>query len=131
MIVVEDVPASSRWYQKLLDLKSAHGGDQFEMLMGEHGLDLMLHHVDFSEHPGIDDPREGKAGRGVLLYFSVADAKAVFDRAREMGADLVDEPHFNPNARAIEFTLRDPDGYAISVSERTAGEDEDQPEPSS
>ena len=57
-------------------------------------------------------------GRGVLLYFYTEDAQAVFDRARSMGANLLDEPHFNPNARAIEFTLRDPDGYPISVSQR-------------
>ena len=61
MLVVADVAASSKWYQELLSLTSAHGGDQFEMLMGEQGLELMLHHVDFSEHPGIEDPREGTA----------------------------------------------------------------------
>ncbi len=124
MLVVQDVAASSKWYQDLLALKSAHGGDQFEMLMGKQGLELMLHHVDFSEHPGIEDPREGTPGRGMLLYFSVSNVRSVFDRAREMQADLIDEPHFNPNARAIEFTLRDPDGYSISVSEWTGGEGE-------
>ncbi len=41
MIVVRDVPASSRWYQQLLGLESAHGGDEFEMLMGDGGLELM------------------------------------------------------------------------------------------
>ena len=55
----------------------------------------------------------------MLLYFSVADAQAVYERAKEMGADLLDEPHFNPNALAVEFSLRDPNGYSISVSERT------------
>ena len=125
MLVVRDVPASSRWYQELLGLKSAHGGEEFEMLMGERGLDLMLHHLDFAEHPGIEDPRQGTPGRGVLLYFTVNDVQAAFERATAMGADLVDEPHYNPNARSVEFTLRDPDGYSLSVSEWKGGAEGD------
>ncbi len=34
-----------------------------------------------------------------------------------MGAELIDEPHENPKARAIEFSLRDPDGYALTISQ--------------
>ena len=118
MIVVRDVPASSRWYQELLGLTSGHGGDEFEMLMSGDDLALMLHHLDSAGHPGLARPTEDTPGRGVLLYFSVDEVEPVFERAREMGADLVDEPHVNPNAGAIEFTLRDPDGYALTVSHR-------------
>lgn len=117
MIVVRDVQASSRWYQELLGLTSGHGGSEFEMLMSDGQLQLMLHHRDFVEHPAITDPGEGSAGHGVLLYFSVGSVDEVFERAREMGADVIDEPHENPNARAVEFSLWDPDGYAISVSQ--------------
>lgn len=124
MLVVKSVSASSEWYQQLLGLKSGHGGDQFEMLMGEQGMELMLHHLEFKEHTAVEDPREGTAGRGVLLYFSVSDAQAVFDRAQQMGAATIDEPHYNPNARAIEFSLKDPDGYAISISEWRGDADE-------
>ncbi len=121
MLVVQDVPASSRWYQELLGLVSAHGGEEFEMLMGDGRLLLMLHHLDFAEHPAIGDPREGGPGRGVLLYFSVEDVQAAYERAGRMEADLVDEPHHNPNARAVEFSLRDPDGYSVTVSQWGAG----------
>ena len=65
MIVVESVAESSAWYQKLLALTSAHGGDEFEMLMGEPGqLELMLHHQSFDKHPVLTDPREGTPGPG-------------------------------------------------------------------
>lgn len=117
MIVVRDVEASSAWYREVLGLTSGHGGDEFEMLMADDDLALMLHHLDFAEHPAIDDPREGGVGRGVLLYFSVADVGPCYERARALGADVIDEPHENPKARAIEFSLRDPDGYALTVSQ--------------
>ncbi len=67
MLVVRDVAASSAWYRQLLGLTSGHGGEEFEMLMAGDDLALMLHHLDFAEHPAIDDPREGDAGRGVLF----------------------------------------------------------------
>lgn len=117
LIVVHDVEASSTWYQQLFGLTSGHGGSEFEMLMAGSELALMLHGQDIDEHEVIADPREGTVGRGVLLYFSVESVADCFARAREMGADLVDEPHENPKAHAIEFSLRDPDGYAITVSQ--------------
>lgn len=115
MIVVEDVPASSRWYQELLGIASGHGGDEFEMLMDGSTVLLMLHHQSYDEHPAIV-ASEGAVGGGVLLYFSVDDVKPVFERAQAMGADVIDEPHMNEKARSVEFSLRDPDGYAITIS---------------
>ena len=34
-----------------------------------------------------------------------------------MGVEPIYEPHENPEARAIEFNLRDPDGYALTISQ--------------
>jgi hypothetical protein len=56
----------------------------------------------------------------VLLYVSVPDVGACFRRAVEMRANTVDEPHANPNAQTVEFTVMDPDGYAVAVCERGA-----------
>lgn len=118
LLIVDDVARSRAWYGDLLGLEGAHGGDEFEMLMSADGqLQLMLHHPATDEHAGIADPAEGKPGRGVLLYFSVVELAPVFERAREAGADVVDEPHPNPKAGSLEFTLRDPDGYVLTVSE--------------
>ena len=44
----------------------------------------------------MTDPEQGTPGRGVLLYFYTEDAQAVFERARAMGADCLDEPHREP-----------------------------------
>lgn len=119
MLVVRDVASSSRWYQEFLGLTSAHGGDEFEMLMAGHDLILTLHDREIAEHPVMSDPLDGDPGRGILLYFSVDDVHAFYQRALAMGVDVVDTPRENPKAHAVEFSLRDPDGYAITLSTRS------------
>lgn len=116
MIVVRDVPASSTWYQELLGATSGHGGEEFEMIMSGHDLLLTLHHTDIEEHPGLAVP-DGAPVSGVVLYFSVEDVHPVFERAKTMGAELIDEPHLNEKARSVEFSLHDPDGYSLTVSQ--------------
>ena len=118
-LFVADVEASSRWYQDLFGVTSAHGGPEFEMLaVGQHEIVLQLHKTDADEHgtrvvPGAPN------GLGVLFYFQVADVDAVLAthrRAREMGADIETEPAYNELAHHTEFVVRDPDGYAIAVN---------------
>ena len=116
MIVADDVEASAEWYAELLGGVNAHPGSEFSMIMLGSHLVLMLHHRDAEEHPALAIPEDATRGAGVLLYFWVEDVNAAFERAKALGADLLDEPHLNPKAMAVEFSLRDPDGYAVSVS---------------
>jgi hypothetical protein len=37
-------------------------------------------------------------------------------RARALGNGLAEEPHVNPNTGTAEFSLRDPDGYYVTLS---------------
>jgi hypothetical protein len=41
-------------------------------------------------------------------------------RARALVARLEEEPHMNPNSRTEEFSLRDPDGYYVTISSLTS-----------
>jgi catechol 2,3-dioxygenase-like lactoylglutathione lyase family enzyme len=120
MLFVTDVEATSRWYQQLFGLHSGHGGPEFEMLVateGGHDVVLQLHKADLDEHgkriiPGAPN------GLGVILEYEVSDIDGVHDhhrRAVDMGATVEVEPWFNELAHHTEFTLLDPDGYAISV----------------
>jgi hypothetical protein len=34
-----------------------------------------------------------------------------------VGTKLIDEPHMNEKASSVEFSLYDPDGYALTVSQ--------------
>ena len=116
MLVVHDVIASSKWYQALLGATSGHGGDEFDMIMSGRELLFTLHHRNVHEHPVLAVPNE-TPGSGILLYFSVDDVEPVFERARAMGATVIDEPHMNEKAGSVEFSLYDPDGYALTVSQ--------------
>ncbi|HVM52567.1 MAG TPA: VOC family protein [Acidimicrobiales bacterium] len=118
MLFVDDVEASSRWYQDLLGARSAHGGPEFEMLMLGDELVLQLHHADAEEHGSERLPEGAPRGAGVLLYLQTADVDAVHAlhaRAVEMGAAVESEPTYIELAHHTEFVVRDPDGYALAV----------------
>ena len=49
------------------------------------------------------------------IYFRTADVESVYQRAREVNADIEIDLRFNPLAHQDEFKLRDPDGYLITI----------------
>lgn len=53
MITCSSVSTSSAWYQRVLGFESAHGGDEYEMLMSDGVLVLQLHQRDVHEHPHL------------------------------------------------------------------------------
>lgn len=115
MIAARDVEASSAWYQRLLDARSDHGGREYDRIVRDGELLLQLHHLDADEHPALAAPGRDTAGAGVLILFRVDDVHAVYERAVEMGTPVLDAPHRNPKAGHLEFSLRDPDGYALTI----------------
>jgi catechol 2,3-dioxygenase-like lactoylglutathione lyase family enzyme len=118
LIVVNDVEASSRWFQRLLGCKSAHGGPAYERLVAPGGrLILQLHHPEVEHHHGrIGDPEAGPFGNGVLLWFEVDDFDAAVARATELKAEVVLAPHRNPGPNHREIWLRDPNGYVVVLA---------------
>jgi catechol 2,3-dioxygenase-like lactoylglutathione lyase family enzyme len=116
MVVVRDVPASSRFYQQVLGAESGHGGDEYEQIVSEGEIVLQLHDVDVEDHHGrLADPDQ-PLGNGVLLWFEVADFEATVERVRATGAPVVRDVHTNPNARQPEIWVRDPDGYLVVLA---------------
>ena len=119
MIFVDDVEATSAFLQRLLGLKSAHGGKEYEMLVDAGGgLVLQLHHADAEEHGGARLPPGAPRGAGVLLYFKVPDVRAAHANAVSIGAICEGEPTYIRLAGHTEFVVRDPDGYAIAIYQR-------------
>jgi len=54
----------------------------------------------------------------VLLWFETTDFDAAVQAARALEAEIVEEPHENPNSGRREIWLRDPDGYVVVVAGR-------------
>jgi hypothetical protein len=61
-------------------------------------------------------PHDAPPGNGLLLFFRVDDFDMALERARGLVARFEEEPHVNPNTRTKEFSLRDPDGYYVTIS---------------
>lgn len=118
IIGVADVPRSLRWYQTLLGLpEAAPAHDYFGQVLDADGTVLLcLHEWGAHDHPSLRSPDEALPGNGLLLFFRVDNYDVALARARSLAARLDEEPHVNPSTGTAEFSLRDPDGYYVTVS---------------
>lgn len=118
IIGVSDVPRSFKWYQLLFGQpEMPPGHDYFGQILDTDGTVLIcLHHWGVHEHPTLMAPEDGIAGNGLLLFFRVDDYEMAQKRARALVDRLEEEPHLNPNTQTMEFSLRDPDGYYVTIS---------------
>jgi hypothetical protein len=118
IIGVRDVPFSFEWYQSLLGQpKTAPGHDDWGQIRDSDGTVLLcLHQWGSHEHPSLKSPNEVQAGNGLLLFFRVDDFDRALQRARALVSALDEEPHVNPNTETKEFSVRDPDGYYVTIS---------------
>jgi predicted enzyme related to lactoylglutathione lyase len=122
IIGVGDVAGGLKWYQSLFgqpETPPAH--DYFGQILDSDGTVLLcLHEWGAHDHPSLMSPDRGKPGNGLLLFFRVDDFDMAVPRARALVSQLEEEPHVNPNTGAMEFSLRDPDGYYVTISALSA-----------
>jgi catechol 2,3-dioxygenase-like lactoylglutathione lyase family enzyme len=118
IIGVADVAKSFAWYQSLLGLpETAPAHDYFGQIVDTDGTVLLcLHAWGAHEHPSLTSPHEARPGNGLLLFFRVDNFDVALPRARALVSRLDEEPHRNPNTGTNEFSLRDPDGYYVTIS---------------
>ena len=118
IVGVRDVASSFKWYQSLLGLPAtspAHS-DFGQILDSDGTVLLCLHEWGAHEHPSLMSPDRAQAGNGLLLFFRVDDFDMALQRARGLVARLEEEPQTNGNTGTMELSLRDPDGYYVTVS---------------
>jgi catechol 2,3-dioxygenase-like lactoylglutathione lyase family enzyme len=117
IIGVRDVQASSRWYQSLLGCANSHPSTTFDQIIDADGTVLVcLHHWGEHEHPSLMSPDSATPGNGLLLFFRVDDFDAPLRRARALVGRFEEELHQNPNTGTMEFSVRDPDGYYVTIN---------------
>ncbi len=113
---------SFKWYQSLFGQpETPPGHDHFGQILDTDGTVLLcLHQWGAHEHPSLMSPDEAPPGNGLLLFFRVDDFDLALKRARALVPRFEEEPHVNPNTQTREFSLRDPDGYYVTVSALSA-----------
>jgi catechol 2,3-dioxygenase-like lactoylglutathione lyase family enzyme len=117
IIAVKDVDASSIWYQSVFGFKNTHGGDTFVVLVSENDeIIICLHKWGEHGHPSMTNPNI-TPGNGLILYFRTENMKAIRQNVEEKGYPVEEEIHLNPNSKKMEFSLRDPDGYYLTITE--------------
>lgn len=117
IIAVKDVEASSKWYRSVFNCKSMHGGKEFDILVSEaNEVLLCLHQWGAHGHPTMQNPAI-TPGNGLILYFRTDKMEEVRKNVEKAGARIEEEIHINPNSTKKEFSVRDPDGYYLTITE--------------
>jgi catechol 2,3-dioxygenase-like lactoylglutathione lyase family enzyme len=118
IIGVRDVPGSFKWYQSLFGLpEQSPAHDDFGQILDTDGTVLLcLHEWGVQDHPPLMSPDKGTPGNGLLLFFRVDDYERPLKRARALVARFEEESHLNLSTQTMEFSLRDPDGYYVTIS---------------
>jgi len=122
IIGVRDVPDSFKWYQSLFgQAETAPAHEYFGQILDADGTVLLcLHQWGAHGHPSLTSPESASPGNGLLLFFRVDDYEMALQRARALVPRFEEEPHLNPNTQTSEFSLRDPDGYYVTISALSA-----------
>ena len=119
IIGVKNVAASSNWYQALFgqSQREPHH-DDFDQITDDDDTVLVCLH-GWSSHgagPPLESPEVVAPGNGVLLMFLVEDFGACAERARTLVAFFEVEPGPSEDGPWQTFTVRDPDGYYVSIN---------------
>ena len=108
---------SSKWYQSVFGCKRIHGGNDFAVLVDEKGEILIcLHKWGEHEHPTMKNPNI-TPGNGLILFYKTENINAIRQNLDKINYPVDADIHLNPNSMKKEFSLRDPEGYYLTITE--------------
>jgi predicted enzyme related to lactoylglutathione lyase len=118
IIAVKDVEASASWYQQVFGFSRQHGGkDKFAVLVSENKeVVLCLHKWEAHEHPTMTNPTI-TPGNGLILYFRTDNMNLIREKLDALGGMVEEDINQNQNSLKMEFSVRDPDGYYLTITE--------------
>ena len=110
---VRDLDRAANFYESQLGLTRAPGAPAHAVVFATTPAFAVREPL-----PGVDlDAVTPHPGAGVVLWLSTDDAQALHDKLAANGVTITVAPFDGPFGRTFTFT--DPDGYAITVHERT------------
>ena len=77
---------------------------------------MCLHKWGAHEHPTMTNPSI-KPGNGLILYYKTDNINAIRQNVEKLRHPVAENIHINPNSTKKEFSLRDPDGYYLTITE--------------
>ena len=117
IIAVKNVESSSKWYQLVFGCRSLHGGKEFDILVSENDEILIcLHKWGEHQHPTMTNPAI-TPGNGLILYFRTENMNIIRQNFEKIGGRVEEDIHLNTNSMRKEFSMRDLDGYYLTVTE--------------
>src|SRR6202034_229352 len=105
---VRDLERAAAFYEQTLGIERAASSPPHAVVFATQPIAFAVR----DPLPGTDLD-SGQPGLGVALWLRAEDAQALHDRLVQHGVTILTEPVDGPFGRT--FTLRDPDGYAITI----------------
>lgn len=117
IIAVKDLEESVSWYQTIFGCRRAHGGNEFAVMVSENDEVLIcLHKWGAHEHPSMAEAKISP-GNGLILYYKTVNINDIKQHVEKLGYPFAEAIHLNTNSNKMEFSLRDPDGYYLTITE--------------
>lgn len=111
---VRDLDFAARFYETRLGLRRQPGGPPGAVVFDTTPIAFAVR----EPLPGVDlDAATPRPGLGVALWLHADDAQSVHDHLAAADVPILSAPVDGPFGRA--FTFADPDGYAVTVHDRT------------
>ncbi len=115
IIAVKDPEKSSTWYQSVFGCRSR--GQHIITLVSENDeILLCLHPWVEHDHPTMKN-QQITPGNGLILYFRTETLVEIRNNIEKLQCQVDEDIHLNPNSKKMEFSLRDSDGYYLTISE--------------
>ena len=110
VLAVNDLALTSQWFADVFEC-TLHEIDNVNWVFSENGdLTFMLGHCP------DERPAREIGDHSYLAYIVVDDVRAVYDRAKNAGAEILSGPHVQPWGRT-EMVLRAPEGHRFMVAQ--------------
>src|ERR1700733_3886560 len=108
---VRDLQGAAAFYEQPLGIERAASSPPDAVVFATEPIPFALR----DPLPGTDLDR-GQPGLGVALWLRADDAQVLHDQLAQHDVTILTEPIDGPFGRT--FTLRDPDGYAITIHDK-------------
>ena len=115
ILAVHDLQASAEWYRSVFNCQST-GVHLINLVTDAGEVLLCLHPWGEHGHPSLQNPKQG-SGNGLLLYFRTVNLEAIRKNVAAIKHPIDEDIHLNPHSGCREFSLRDLDGYFLTITE--------------